>query len=97
MAMNYGGGKSKRKQPGTYHTNIPAGGNFDEGQQSGFGTGKGVRREASGLKNDDGAGGGQFKDTYNDQAGDGHGGSPRSLKAGDGYSGSKMSKKNSGY
>jgi hypothetical protein len=107
MAMGYGGGgskskmtyskSSKRKQPGTYHTNKPAGGNFDEGMQSGWGGDKGVRREAAGLKNDDGAGGGKFKDTYNDASGEGHGGGLRSLKAGDGYSGTKMSKKNSSY
>ena len=108
MAMGYGGGgskskmtyskSSKRKQPGTYHTNSKKGGNFDEGMQAGWGGDKkGVRTEAAGLKNDDGMGGGKFKDTYNDQAGDGHGGEPRSLKAGDGYSGSKMSKKNSSY
>ena len=79
MAMSYG----KRKQGGTYHTNKPAGGNFDEGQQSGFGNSKGVRRESSGLKNDDGGGGGKFNDTYNDASGAGHGGNLRKPRAGD--------------
>ncbi len=83
MAMNYGGGKSKRKQPGTYHTNKPAGGNFDEGMQSGFGTNKGSRKEGSGLKNDDGGGGGSFVDTYNDKSGGGHGGTLKKPRAGD--------------
>jgi hypothetical protein len=79
MAMNYG----KRKQPGTYHTNKPAGGNFDEGQQGGFGNNKGVRRAGAGLKNDDGGGGGRFQDTDNDSIGGGHGGTLRHPKAGD--------------
>ena len=107
MAMGYGGGgskskmtyskSSKRKQPGTYHTNSKKGGNFDEGMQAGFGGDKkGVRREASGLANDDGAGGGKFVDTFNDQSGDAHGGNLKPLRgSGGGYG--KMSKKNSSY
>jgi hypothetical protein len=78
MAMSYG----KRKQPGTYHTNKPAGGNYDEGQQSGFGTDKGASNKRS-LRNDDGAGGGKFVDTFNDKSGDGHGGGLKKPRAGD--------------
>jgi len=93
---NYGSKKQNTggAKPGA---DQPASKNFDSGQLSGFGSNKGVRRESAGLKNDDGSGGGQFKDTYNDQAGDGHGGAPRPLKAGDGFGGTKVSKKNSGY
>ena len=79
MAM-YGG---KRKQPGTYHTNKPAGGNFDEGKLEGFRSKGGAAKAGSGLANDMGLGGGKFSDTYNDASGAGHGGTLKHPKAGD--------------
>lgn len=88
---NYGSSKQNTggAKPGA---DQPASKNFDMGQLDGFGTKKGSRKEGSGLKNDDGGGGGKFVDTYNDQSGDGHGGAPRSLKAGDGFPGTRARK-----
>jgi len=91
MAMSYG----KRKQPGTYHTNKPAGGNFDEGQLDGFGNSKGVRRAGPGLANDNGLGGGKFIDTFNVKKGgdtrSNHGArNKRTLRNDDGLGGGKF-------
>lgn len=78
MAMSYG----KRKQPGTYHTNKPAGGNYDEGVLKDFGPNKGARNRNT-LNHDEGGGGGKFVDTYNDASGGGHGGNLKKPRAGD--------------
>lgn len=95
MGMSYGKGTHKRNQPGTYHTNIPAGGNFDEGQLEGFGTNKGVRRGSAGLKNDPGLPGGKFVDTDNVKTGGDtrskHGArNKRTLRNDDGQGGGKF-------
>lgn len=59
------------------HTEFPA---DDDPQSGNQGTSnKGARNKAH-LRNDDGAGGGKFKDTENDQSGDGHGGPLRPLR-----------------
>jgi hypothetical protein len=80
MAENYG---SNRKTTGGSKIKDGTEGNFDMGQQAGFGTNKGSRKEGSGLKNDDGGGGGKFVDTDNDAKGDGFGGSLKKPRAGD--------------
>jgi len=79
---NYG---SKKQNTGSAKPGAgqPASKNFDQGQLAGFRTNKGAARAGAGLKNDDGGGGGAFKDTYNDAAGAGHGGGYKKPNAGD--------------
>lgn len=55
-------------------------GNFDMGQQQGFGTNKGAANKRS-LVNDKGDGGGKFVDTDNDASGDGFGGGLKKRKS----------------
>jgi hypothetical protein len=73
---NYG---SSKKNTGGLKIKDGTDGNYDQGQQSGFGTNKGSRNKRS-LVNDNGAGGGRFKDTDNDANGDGFGGAPKPLR-----------------
>ena len=73
--QNTGGAKSGASQPASK--------NFDQGKMGGFRTNKGAARAGAGLKNDDGGGGGAFKDTYNDASGAGHGGNLKKPRAGD--------------
>jgi hypothetical protein len=70
---------SNRKTTGGSKIKDGTDGNYDQGQQSGFGTNKGAARKGS-LANDNGAGGGKFIDTDNDQSGDGFGGAPKKLR-----------------
>lgn len=57
-------------------------GNFDQGTLGGFRTDRGAANKR-GLANDDGSGGGQFRDTANEQSGEGHGGGYKKPRAGD--------------
>jgi hypothetical protein len=71
-----------RKNTGGLKIKDGTDGNYDQGNLGGFRTNKGAANKRS-LANDNGAGGGRFVDTNNDQSGDGHGGGYKKPRAGD--------------
>lgn len=76
---NYG---SSKQNTGGRKISDGTDGNYDMGQQSGFGNKKGANNKRS-LVNDSGQGGGKFVDTDNDQSGSGFGGGLKKPRAGD--------------